>query len=131
VYSGRRHTSEGSNLRRHQVRTQNLTWQLVAVSEIYLSMILCLCRSVECCFLLGVEAEGLQNVQGTCRKIFQPRILSKLVTPVEEYSKCLTYNWNIEIQRETNHQFWAIGLLKNTTSTPESIRAKMKGVMCS
>jgi hypothetical protein len=53
-----------------------------------------------------------------------------LVTPVEEYSKCLTINWNIEIQKDTNYQFGAIGLLVNTTSTPESSRAKRKGVIC-
>jgi hypothetical protein len=51
------------------------------------------------------------------------------VTPVEEHSKCLTVNWNFEIQKNTNYQFGAIGLLENTTSTPESTRAKMKGVV--
>jgi hypothetical protein len=51
------------------------------------------------------------------------------IAPVEEYSKCLTVNWNIEIQKNTNYQFGAIGLLENTTSTPESTRAKIKGVM--
>ena len=94
-------------------------------------MILCLCRSVGCCFLFGVEAEGLQNVHGTCRKTLHPHIPYMPITPVEEYSKCLTINWNIEIQKDSSYQFGAIGLLENTTSTPEAIRAKMKGVMCS
>ena len=93
-------------------------------------MMLCLCRSVGCCFLIGVEARGLQNVLGSCQLLLQPCMLSMLVTPEEEYSKCHTINWNIEIQRETNRQFWAIGLLDNTTSTHESTCAKMKGVMC-
>jgi len=35
-----------------------------------------------------------------------------------------------DIQRETNSQFWATGLLENTTITAESTRAKMKGIMC-
>jgi len=52
------------------------------------------------------------------------------VTPVGEYSKCLTISWNTEIERETNHQLWAIGLLENTASTPDTSRPKMKGVMC-
>jgi len=53
-----------------------------------------------------------------------------LVTPAEEYSKCLKINWKIEIQMQTDNQFWIIGLLENTTSTPESSRAKMKGFVC-
>jgi len=35
-----------------------------------------------------------------------------------------------EVQRDTNYQFGATGLLEITTSTTESTRAKMKGVMC-
>jgi hypothetical protein len=92
-------------------------------------MFLCLCRSVGCCFPIGDEAEGLQNVHGTCRRTLQPHIPHMPVTPVEEYSKCLTINWNIEIQKVTNYQFGALGLLGNTTNTPESTRAKMKGVI--
>jgi hypothetical protein len=35
-----------------------------------------------------------------------------------------------EVQSDTNYQFGATGLLENTTSTAESSRAKMKGVLC-
>jgi len=35
-----------------------------------------------------------------------------------------------EVQRDTNYQFGATGLLENITSTAESSSAKMKGVMC-
>jgi len=79
-------------------------------------MILCLCRSVGCCFLIGDEAEGLQNVHGTCRKTMQPHIPYMPVKPVEEYLKCLSINWNIEIQKDTDYQFGAIDLLENTIS---------------
>jgi len=100
------------------------------VSEIYLSMFLCLCRSVECCFPIGDEAEGLQNVHWTCRKTLQTHIPHMSVTPVEEYSKCLAINWNIEIQKDTYYQFGVIGLLENSISITTSTRAKMKGIMC-
>jgi hypothetical protein len=92
-------------------------------------MMLCLCRSVGCCFLIGAEAEGLQSVHGPFQTTLQSYIPYTTIIPVTEHSKCHTTNWNSEIQRETNHKFWAIGLLENTRSTPESTRAKMKGVM--
>ena len=92
-------------------------------------MMLCLRRSVGYCFPIGDEAEGLQNVHGTYRKTLQPHILYTPVKPVEEYSKWLTVNWNIDIQKDNNYQFGAIGLLENTIRIPKSTLAKMKGVM--
>jgi len=46
----------------------------------------------------------------------QPHIPYMPVKPVEEYLKCLSINWNIEIQKDTDYQFGAIDLLENTIS---------------
>jgi hypothetical protein len=49
------------------------------------------------------------NVSNTCKRIFE--------IPYNELKH--------EIQRKINHQFWAIGLLENTTNTPEMSRAEI------
>jgi len=54
------------------------------------------------------------RASNTCRRIFK--------TSYNELKH--------EVQRDTNYQFGATGLLEITTSTTESTRAKMKGVMC-